>query len=101
MAESDVDEIFCENTVQSDDESRPRESELAVGMFSVCVEPADVKPKPPLVDVVAKVCDAAVRPLSEVIAEVRYVEVSIERVPLLPEVFTKPLDVRFERVAMF
>jgi hypothetical protein len=55
VAERDDDEIFCENVVQSDDESSPRDSDDDVGMFSVCTEPADVKPKPPLVDVVAKV----------------------------------------------
>ena len=55
VAESDVDEILLLNTVQSDEESRPREREDAVGMFSVCVEPVDVKPNPPLVDVVANV----------------------------------------------
>ncbi len=55
VADSDDDEIFCENVVQSDDESSPEDSELDVGMFSVCTLPADVNPNPPLVDVVANV----------------------------------------------
>ncbi len=59
------------NVVQSDDESSPRDEALAVGMFRVCVDPVDEKPKPPFEDVVANVCDDAVRPLSDVIADVR------------------------------
>ena len=55
VAERDVDDILLLNTVQSDDERRPRDSEDAVGMFSVCVLPADVKPNPPFVDDVANV----------------------------------------------
>jgi hypothetical protein len=37
----------------------------------------------------------------EVRAAVRYVEVSIESVPLPPDVFTNPFEVRLESVAMF
>jgi len=101
VAESDVEDILLLNTVQSDDESRPRDSEDDVGMFSVCVDPVDVNPNPPFVDDVANVCDAVVRPLSDVIADVRYVEVSIESVPSLPDVLTKPFEVRLESFVMF
>ena len=58
-------EILLLNVVQSDAERRPRESDDAVGMFSVCTPFADEKPKPPLTDVVANVCVGEVRPLSE------------------------------------
>ncbi len=55
VAESDVEDILLLNTVQSDDESRPSDSEDAVGMFSVCVDPVDVNPNPPFVEEVANV----------------------------------------------
>ena len=56
---------------QSDIESNPSDDALAVGMFSVWTLPVDVIPKPPFDDVVANVWEAEVRPLSEVIAEVK------------------------------
>lgn len=40
----------------------------AVGMLSVWIVVAEENPQPPFDDVVAKVCEAPVRPLSEVIA---------------------------------
>ena len=55
VAESDVDEILLLNTVQSDDDRSPSDSEEDVGMFSVCTLPVDVKPKPPFEDDVANV----------------------------------------------
>ena len=65
VAERDVDDILLLNTVQSDDERRPSDSDDAVGMFSVCVEPVDENPNPPFVDVVANVCARVDRPLSD------------------------------------
>ncbi len=55
VADRDDDEIFCENVVQSVEVRSPEDSELAVGIFSVCTLPADVIPNPPLFDVVANV----------------------------------------------
>ena len=51
--------------VQSLEVSNPSDNAEAVGMFSVWTEPEEEKPNPPLVDVVAKVCVGAVKPLSE------------------------------------
>jgi hypothetical protein len=53
------------NVAQSADERSPSDSDDAVGMFSVWIEPDEEKPKPPLVDDVANVWTGAVRPLSE------------------------------------
>lgn len=55
VADSDDDEIFCENVVQSVEVRSPEDSDDAVGMFNVCTLPADVIPNPPLFDVVANV----------------------------------------------
>ena len=53
------------NVVQSLDVKSPSDNDEAVGMFRVWTEPEEEKPKPPLVEVVAKVCVGAVKPLSE------------------------------------
>ena len=55
VAEREEEEILLLKVVQSDDESKPRDKDEAVGMFRVCTPPTEVMPKPPLFDVVAKV----------------------------------------------
>jgi len=72
----EVEEILLLKILQSDEERRPRGLvALAFGMLSVWVPPAEVKPQPPLEEVVAKVCEAVVRPFKELIAVVEAIQV--------------------------
>ena len=76
VAESDDDEIFCENTVQSAEESNPRFDPDAVGRLNVMVSPEPVMVKSvPLVDVAKVVVgpsDVWFRGPMAVMADVKY-----------------------------
>ena len=57
---------FPLNALQSAEVRRPSTCDAdAIGMFKVCVEPEDDQPQPPLFELVANVCAAAVRPFSD------------------------------------